>query len=219
MAVGTDTLVHNTCLKYKGKTVAVLPCGFGPIYPKRNKKLFQEIINSGGLVLTEYEEDSEANYDSFLERNRIVAGLGKGILVVEALHRSGTSVTADYAFKANRKVFSIPGNLESPYSVGTNNLIKNGAYLTTSSMDILEMFPEFLNRKRRTIKFKRNNIKVKDEYQEIYSYLGDEFLSVDDVAVISKKSIREVVNILTLMEIDGLVIFELGRGYKIKTCL
>ena len=78
------------------------------------------------------------------------------------------------------------------------------------------MYPEFLNRKIRTINIKKNKIKVKKEYREIYSCLNDEFLSIDDIVEKSRKSVREVINILTLMEIDGLIEFELGRGYRIK---
>ena len=108
MAIGTDTLVHKTCLKYKGKTIAILPCGFYQIYPRNNKKLFEKIIATDGLALTEYPPEISADYNTFLERNRIVAALGKGLLVVEALHRSGTSVTANFAFKAKRNVYAIP---------------------------------------------------------------------------------------------------------------
>lgn len=101
-------MVHNTCLKYSGKTIAVLPCGFENIFPESNKNLFKKIIAENGLALTEYEKDAEAKYNNFLARNRIVAALGEGILVVEAGFRSGTSVTANFAFKANKMVFAIP---------------------------------------------------------------------------------------------------------------
>lgn len=108
LAIGTDTVVHKTALEYKGKTIAVLPSGFNKIYPSKNKKLFESIINENGLALSEYKLDDEANSERFLERNRIVAGLGKGILVIEALARSGTSVTANFVFKARKNVFAIP---------------------------------------------------------------------------------------------------------------
>ena len=108
MAIGTDTLVHNTCLKYRGKTIAVLPCGFNNIYPKENENLFRRIIAEDGLVLSEYDENEKANSKRFLERNRIVAGLGKGTLIIEALFRSGTSVTANFVFQANKMVFALP---------------------------------------------------------------------------------------------------------------
>ena len=108
MAIGTDTLVHKTCLKYGGKTIAVLPCGFDNIYPSRNKNLFQEIIAENGLALTEYEKEVKAEYNNFLARNRIVAALGIGTLIIEASHRSGTTVTANFAFKTNKIVCAIP---------------------------------------------------------------------------------------------------------------
>ena len=85
-----------------------MPCGLKNIYPLENEELFKNIIENNGLALTEYENYFEATYTSFLERNRIVAGLGKGLLVIEALHRSGTSVTANIAFKSNKIVFAIP---------------------------------------------------------------------------------------------------------------
>lgn len=108
LAIGTDTLVHNTCLEYDGKTIAVLPCGFNKIYPKENINLFEKIIKNNGLVLTEYEHNVDATSKSFIERNRVIMALGKGLLVIEAMKRSGTSVTADLAFKSNKKVYAIP---------------------------------------------------------------------------------------------------------------
>lgn len=108
MARGTDTLVHNTCLKYAGKTIAILPCGFGRIYPGENIDLFKNIILQNGLALTEYELNDGADSNKFLARNRIVATLSKGTLVIEALVRSGTRRTAEIAFKSKRIVFAIP---------------------------------------------------------------------------------------------------------------
>lgn len=106
------------------------------------------------------------------------------------------------------------GNLGNKCSVGTNNLIKKGAYLTTSSLDILKDFPEFLLRDVKKTKSKTNTIKIKKEYKEIYSYLTDDYLNIDQISNLSKKNIREIINILTLMEIDGFVTFEIGKGYK-----
>lgn len=108
LAIGTDTVVHETALKYNGYTIAILPSGFNKIYPKENEKLLENIIAEKGLALSEYEPNTVANSNRFLERNRIVAALGKGILVVEALQRSGTSVTVNFAIKAKRDAFAIP---------------------------------------------------------------------------------------------------------------
>lgn len=85
-----------------------MPCGFENIFPESNKNLFKRIIDESGLALTEYEKDVKAKYNNFLARNRIIAALGEGTLVVEAGFRSGTSVTANFAFKANNMVFAIP---------------------------------------------------------------------------------------------------------------
>lgn len=108
MAVGADTVAHKETLEVGGNTIAVLPCGLNNIYPCENIELFHKIIEDGGLVVTEYEENVEATDDKFLKRNRIVSGLSKGVLVVEAKHRSGTSVTARLAKEQGRKVFALP---------------------------------------------------------------------------------------------------------------
>ena len=108
MALGIDSIAHKTALKYGGKTIAVLPCGFNKIYPKRNMGLFNEILKNNGTIISEYDLDTEADYNCFLERNRIVSGLSMGVLVIEAAYRSGTSVTARLAISENRDVFCIP---------------------------------------------------------------------------------------------------------------
>ena len=108
------------------------------------------------------------------------------------------------------------GSLENPYSIGTNKLIKNGAYLTTDIFDILEKYPKFLNKKRRNISIKKNKIKIKKEYKDIYESLSNEFQVLDKIVIKSRKNLRETINILTLMEIDGLVEFKIGMGYRKK---
>lgn len=108
MANGIDSIAHNAALKYGGKTIAVLPSGLDNIYPKNNKKLFNRILESKGTVISEYSPKTEAFYDLFLERNRIVSGLSVGLLVVEAAYRSGTSVTARLALSQGKDVFCIP---------------------------------------------------------------------------------------------------------------
>ena len=123
LAIGIDAIAHKTCIKYSGKTIAVLPCGFNNIYPKQNKELIDEILENRGLILTEYEKDVKAESKKFLERNRIVAGLGIGTLVIEAGYRSGTSVTARYTKNLNKPVFCVPSSLENSKGLGTNELI------------------------------------------------------------------------------------------------
>ena len=146
MAVGIDSAAHRATLKAKGKTIAVLGSGFNNIFPKENIKLYHEIIKNNGLVITEYEPNIEPSSNRFLERNRIVSGLSIGILVVEAAHRSGTSVTARLATEQEKKVFVLPHEIDDIHGIGTNRLIRNGAILVTSPREIIEEF-EFLEYK------------------------------------------------------------------------
>ena len=108
MAIGIDSIAHKTAIKYGGKTIAVLPCGFNNIFPEENIDLYKEILENDGTTITEYELNSKAGYQKFLQRNRIVSGLSMGVLVVEAAFRSGTTVTARYALMQKRDVFCIP---------------------------------------------------------------------------------------------------------------
>ena len=108
MALGIDSIAHKTALKYGGKTIAVLPCGFNNIFPEENIGLYNEILENNGTAITEYELNTKAIYQKFLDRNRIVSGLSMGVLVVEAAYRSGTTVTARDALIQKRDVFCIP---------------------------------------------------------------------------------------------------------------
>ena len=108
MALGIDSIAHNAAISAGGRTIAVLPSGLENIYPQENKGLYKNILKTGGTVISEYLPKTKAEYNTFLERNRIVSGLSIAILVVEAAHRSGTSVTARLAKLQNRDIFAIP---------------------------------------------------------------------------------------------------------------
>lgn len=146
MAKGIDTASHKGCLVANGKTIAILGNGFNHIFPKENIELYKEIINKGGLIISEYSPEMKASSSHFLERNRIVSGISIGVLVIEAAYRSGTSVTAKHAIKQGRKVLVLPHEIGDVHGVGTNNLIRKGGRLITSTKEIMEEF-EFLNYK------------------------------------------------------------------------
>lgn len=210
---GTDSLAHETALKYGGKTIAVLPSGFENIFPQKNEKLAKEIVEKGGLLVTEYSPKMVADSGKFLERNRIVAGLGIALVVIEALKISGTSVTARIAKSQGKKVFALPGSLDSKYSVGTNNLIKNGANLITSAMDILKSYPQFENRKLK-VEASQN---IKEEYKKIFfNIFSDKYLSLEEIIKKTGMPTREVITKLTLMELEEIVEQEIGKGYRRK---
>ena len=108
MAIGTDTVVHEETIKWFGKTIAVLGSGLNNVYPEKNKELFRRIIESGGLVLSEYNPNEKMRKEYFPARNRIISAISEGILIIEAAYRSGTTITARHAYKQGKKVFAVP---------------------------------------------------------------------------------------------------------------
>ena len=137
LAHGVDTFAHEAAYKNVGKTIAVLGSGLDVIYPKESEELYKSIIKSGGLVVSEFPLGTKPEKDNFPRRNRIISGLSDGVVVVEAKKRSGALITADFALEQGKTVFAVPGNIDSPYSEGTNHLIKEGAVPVTSYLDIL----------------------------------------------------------------------------------
>ena len=137
LARGIDTWSHIGCLKGKGKTIAVLGSGLDVIYPPENKGVFEAIAKSG-LVISEYIVGTKPSPKNFPRRNRIISGLSKGVLVIEAKKRSGSLITVDIALEQGREVFALPGNVNSKNSEGTNELIKQGAKIVTNIDDIIE---------------------------------------------------------------------------------
>ena len=130
----------NECENYNmncGKTIAVIGNGLDSIYPKENYQIANEIISSGGAIISEYPCGTKPDKMNFPARNRIISGMSSGIIVVEAKEKSGTLITVDYALEQGRDVFVVPGNINSVNSVGTNELIKQGAKIVTTYEDVL----------------------------------------------------------------------------------
>lgn len=137
LALGIDAAAHEGALGNSGSTIAVLGCGINVVYPKTNRALFERIA-SEGLLLSEYGLDVPALPAHFPARNRIISGLARGCLVIEASLSSGSLITARVAAEQGREVFAIPGSIHSPLSKGCHALIKQGAKLVESSHDVLE---------------------------------------------------------------------------------
>lgn len=137
LANGIDTLAHECAIKNGGNTIAVIAGGLYHIYPKENAVLASEMMKTQ-LVISEYPPDTKPLRWHFPARNRIISGMSNGTFIIEAKRKSGSLITANYAVNEGREVFSLPGSIFNPNSLGTNDLIKQGAKLVMSSEDILE---------------------------------------------------------------------------------
>lgn len=204
MAKGIDTSAHLGALKAGGKTIAVLGGGFNHIYPEENKNLFWSIIENGGAVISEYRENTKPSSAHFIQRNRIVSGLSMGVLIIEAKHRSGTAITANFARIQGRKIFCIPHSLEQKEGIGTNRQIKNGAKLVTTPEEIIAE----LKIKTETIKKEKNEIEiieVPEEYLPVYKYISNQPINIDEICKKTKLEISKVNCILTMLELEGYI--------------
>lgn len=229
LAVGIDSIAHQTCLENGGKTVAVIGAGLNNVYPPENVGLYNEILKHQGCVLSEYEPDTEAQKLFFPARNRIVSGLSLGTLVVEATYRSGTSITAKFAFDQGRKVFCVPNCIGNKNSCGTINLIKKGATLITSGDEILyhlgiikelEDFEEMVEQQRinKVNILEQDSLSQLDEQAKtVYFYIKEN--GVANSEIISSKlniSIQDINMYLTILELKGLIINKHGNNYSLR---
>ena len=212
MAKGIDSNAHLGAIEANGKTIAVLGSGFNHIYP--NKMVYEEILKSGGTVITEYSEDTEVSPQGFRDRNRIVAGLSLGTLVIEAKQKSGTGITANYVKRYKRKLFCIPHSIEDEAGIGTNRLLKKGAILVTEVKDILKYFENIYDEdiKEKFI------IEVPEKYRKIYKEIEKQELTAEEISKKVKMNISEVNTILTIMELEDYIQSLPGNYFKIKRC-
>ena len=210
MALGIDAIAHNCCINNNGKTIAVIPCGFDNIFPIQNLNLYHNILNTGGLIISEYPPEEKYSIDKAIARNRIVVGLSMCTIVIEASKRSGTSITAQCAREQGKNVFCIPGNLENKYSVGTNNLIKKGANILTCIDDITEIYP-FISNEKTSITQK----KVPDEYKKVYDAITDIAISIEELKMQTRLDTVTLNSQLSMLELEG-YIEELPGGCYIR---
>ena len=206
---GIDTMAHKTCLENKGKTVAVLGSGLDCLTPAENDNLYTKVLESGGVMVSEFEPKQEAKLWTFPYRNRIVSGLSQAILVVEAGENSGSLVTARWAFQQKKKVFAVPGMITASLSKGTNWLIRNGAVLVTDANDILEELggtrPLKEKRKGRILPV------LSGEEKEVVELLKREEMEADELAKKLNKSITQINILLSELCLKGLVEENNGR--------
>jgi len=204
MARGIDTEAHRGALEAGGRTIAILGCGVDIVYPPENRGLMEEIIKKGA-VISEFSLGEEPEAPHFPQRNRIISGLSKGVLVVEAPLKSGALITANFALDQGRDVFAVPGNINSPNSHGTNQLIKEGAKLVESMEDVLEElnFSELAQLKKE--KIKAENLSLSSEEKKIFNLLKEEPSHIDLLVKLSRFPASKVGELLMRLQIKSLV--------------
>jgi DNA processing protein len=204
MARGIDSIAHNAALKNNGRTVAVIGSGLDVIYPPENKKLFNE-IKEHGAVISEYPPGTKPDAVNFPKRNRIIAGLGLGCIVIETALAGGAMQTAAFALDANREVFAVPGNLGIRQAEGTNFLIQKGeAKLIRAAEDVLiELELKLKPVLGKNIPKQQVDLNMFEE--KILSTLSGEPLQIDKIAALSSLSTSDCLVHLLSLEFKGLI--------------
>ncbi len=204
LARGIDTLAHQAALRAGGRTIAVLGSGVDIIYPSENHKLYKQ-ISENGAVVSEFLFGTKPDAPNFPRRNRIVSGLCLGTLVVEAGLKSGALITANYSLEHNREVFSIPGNINSPKSIGCNRLIMEGAKLVLSVDDIINELEPQLDHLARQNRIQRAQITLSTAEKKLLDSLASEPIHIDTIAANNNISISQALGILLSLEIKEMI--------------
>jgi len=208
LARGIDTAAHQGALAAQGRTIAVLGSGLLKLYPAENKLLAEKIAASGAVV-TEFSMEVTADTQTFPMRNRIVAGWGSGVLIVEAGFGSGALITATQAVDQGRNVYAVPGQIDRPSAAGSNRLIQQGAKLVTSAADIMDdldvLLPRNLEAQRPPSAPPDRSGMLKPDEKLVYDAIGQDETPIDTIISISNLPSGRVSSTLLLLEMKHLV--------------
>jgi len=216
LASGIDTYSHEGALIAGNEsTVAVLAHGLDAVYPKRNQQLAQRIVESRGALVSEFPIGVLPRPEFFPRRNRIISGLSSGVLVVEAACKSGSLITAYSALEQSRDVFAIPGSIHNPMAKGCHELIRQGANLVETSLDIDVHYQWYYQSKENEKKSKaKKEIPTKEEHDVLNAIQHNE-LTANEISSLLNVGINDVSSLLMLMEIKGLIT-QGNRGFLKK---
>jgi DNA processing protein len=211
LARGIDTSAHAGALRANGKTIGVMGSGFKNFYPPENKKLEKDIIKNGAII-TEFPSYTLPEKYNFPKRNRIISGLSKGLIVIEAGPRSGALITANFALEQGRDVFALPGRVDTLYSKGTNRLLKDGAILIEDVKDVLEAMNIEVKNKE---KIENKTISVTGEEKKILDAI-EQVSNLEELLIKTKIEPNKLLYILTELQIKGLIEELPGKLYRKK---
>ena len=205
LAAGIDAAAHQGALDVGGRTVAVLGCGLDYPYPKRNQPLLAQLVKDGA-ALSEYPLGTRPAKWTFPQRNRLLAGLSRGVIVVQAPERSGSLITARLALEQGREVFAVPGNITTITSAGTNRLIKDGAKLVETIEDVLVEFPDLWKQQESSAEpSEEEEPELGERERLVYDLIGLEPVHVDDIIARADLSPTEASHVLLLLQLEDLI--------------
>lgn len=208
MARGIDSIAHDVCIEEKGYTIAITSGGF---FKLCHQKIFNQIIKNNGLIISEYFPDTPSYKSNFAQRNRLISGISNGVIIPQAGLNSGTLITANYALKQKKLLFSFPWNIDNQNYFGNNLLLTQGAKCILSYKDILKYYPNF-----NETDFKdTQTVYIPDEFKTIYSKLKNTPVLVNQLSSELDMPLSELQYKLTLMELEELI-KKLPNNYIIR---
>ncbi|GIW65199.1 MAG: DNA processing protein DprA [Candidatus Parcubacteria bacterium] len=209
LAYGIDEYAHKGSLSARGRTIAVIGCGLKTILKDPRKKIIEKILENNGMIISEYFPEATALPYHFPLRNRIIAGLSDGILIIEAPIDSGALITARFGLDLNKEIFVIPSDIYNKNYYGSLRLIQEGANLVIEPEDILRHFDFKLPQKIK-------NLSLSNKERKIIDSLKTGNLSITEIAEITKLPINEILALVSHLEIKGLILEENGKFYLNK---
>ncbi|UTW44523.1 DNA-processing protein DprA [bacterium SCSIO 12696] len=216
LALGIDGEAHRGSLQANGKTIAVLASGVEQIYPQRHQQLAEDILNSGGTIISEMPAGTKPLPAYFPQRNRIISGLSLGVLVVEAAQKSGSLITARCAVEQGREVFAIPGSIHQPGARGCHQLIREGATLVETVTDIAEQLGAMVELKRSELTSIENDQPLATDEQTLLETLGFDPMDFDTLIERTGFNSAELGRLLTGLELSNLIEQCAGRYQRIR---
>jgi DNA processing protein len=212
MALGVDSIAHTATINAGGKTIAILGCGVNVVYPPSNWQLYQNIIKTGGIIMSEFPPNQYVLKGLFISRNRIISGLSRGVLISEGGEFSGALITAKFAGIQGKDVFAIPSPINSEMAPAPNLLIKQGAKMVTSTQDILDEFGISVTPR----KIEDIRVGLLDIEKLTFDILVKTPKTVDDLAIELHQTASQMLNTISVMEIKGFVEKNTEKKYQIK---